>query len=298
MSVTHPPTPFPSATTPATASAPPPAGPPVPAAIRVVIAVAIVLVVALVAAVVWLLPYAFADGPRTLTEEFDGPAGSAPDPSVFSLDTGGGGWGNGELQAYTADAVALDGEGALVVTATIPRDGSQITSGRVTTKGLFSFQTGRLEARIQLPEGQGLLPAFWLQGDSVDVVGWPGSGEIDIVETPSTTATSSHHVHGPVTFTKKWSIGEGVRHDALLSEDYHVYGVNREPGLIELTIDGEVVMTVTPDDMPEGGAWVFDLPMHMLFTLAVGGDWPGDPDETTPAVAQMKIDWIRYTPVG
>jgi len=290
MSTTmHPPTP-------AVADLAPP--PRTPRAIRVLIAVAIVLVVLLISAVVWLLPFAFADGPRTLSEDFDGPAGSAPDPSVFSLDTGGGGWGNGELQEYTTDAVALDGEGALVITATIPQDGGPITSGRLTTKGSFSFQAGRLEARIKLPEGQGLLPAFWLQGDSVDVVGWPGSGEIDIVETPSTTATSSHHVHGPVTFTKKWSIGEGVRHDALLSDDYHVYGVTRGPGLIELTIDDEVVMTVTPDDMPEGGAWVFDLPMHMLFTLAVGGNWPGDPDETTPEVAEMKIDWIRFTPAG
>ncbi|WP_345751787.1 glycoside hydrolase family 16 protein [Microbacterium rhizophilus] len=264
---------------------------------RVLVAIGVVLLLVLIAAGIWVVSYLTPDGPGEFFDDFDGAAGSAPDPKIWGNDVGRGGWGNNELQEYTSDATALDGEGNLVITATIPRDGSAITSGRLTTKGKFSFQYGTLETRMKLPGGQGLLPAFWMLGDTTDVVGWPAAGEIDIVETPSTTSASSHHVHGPVSFTKKWSVGEGVRFERPLSEDYHVFGVTRSPGHIEITVDGEVAMTVDRDDIRKG-TWVFDLPMHALFSLAVGGDWPGEPDETTPEVAEMKIDWIRYTPQG
>ncbi|SFS00663.1 Beta-glucanase, GH16 family [Microbacterium sp. cf046] len=231
-----------------------------------------------------------------LFDDFDGAAGSEPNPDVWSIQTGGGGWGNEELQEYTEDAVALDGDGALVLTATVPADGGTPTSGRLTTQGKWSFGYGRLSARIKLPDGQGLLPAFWLLGDKVTTVGWPAAGEIDIVETPNTTTRSAHHLHGPTGASDHWALNEGVDMPVPLSQDFHVYTVEKRPGRVIIAIDDQVVMDVEEWDVPLPGRWVFDDPTHALFSLAVGGNWPGDPDSTTPETSEMVIDWISYTP--
>lgn len=264
---------------------------------------AIVLVVVLVlGGVWWFTGFAFLTqryGDKTpLFDDFDGPAGAKPNPQVWSIQTGGGGWGNNELQEYTQEAVQLDGEGNLVLTATVPRDGGTATSGRITTHKKWSFTFGRLSARVQLPEGQGLLPAFWLLGDNIDRVGWPAAGEVDIIETPNDTSRSIHHLHGPVGWTEKWSLNEGVDMPAPLADDFHVYTVEKLPGRIIIAIDDQVVLDVEEWDVPLTGRWVFDDPTHALFSLAVGGNWPGDPDATTPEVNEMVIDWMSYTPAG
>jgi beta-glucanase (GH16 family) len=233
---------------------------------------------------------------EVLFDDFDGPAGAKPNSDVWTIQTGGGGWGNEELQEYTEDAVALDGEGNLVLTATVPADGSTPTSGRITTNGKWSFTSGRLSARVKLPEGQGLLPAFWLLGDNVDRVGWPAAGEVDIVETPNDTSRSIHHLHGPTGLTDRWSLDEGVDAPAPLAEDFHVYTVEKREGRIILAVDDRIVMDVEEWDVPLPGRWVFDAPTHALFSLAVGGNWPGDPDATTPTENRMIIDWMSYTP--
>ena len=233
---------------------------------------------------------------RVLFDDFDGAAGAKPDPNVWSIQTGGGGWGNDELQDYTEEAVALDGKGHLVITATIPGDGGTPTSGRITSDEKWSFTFGRLSARIRLPEGQGLLPAFWLLGDSVDTVGWPAAGEIDVVETPNDTSRSIHHLHGPTGRTDKWALNEGVDMPAPLADDFHVFTVEKQPGRVVIAVDDQVVMDVEEWDVPLPGRWVFDDPAHALFSLAVGGNWPGDPDSTTPVQNEMVIDWILYTP--
>ncbi|HWI31436.1 MAG TPA: glycoside hydrolase family 16 protein [Microbacterium sp.] len=260
----------------------------------------ILVVVLVVGAVWWFTGFSFI-GPRyndssLLFDDFDGPAGAAPDRNVWSVQTGGGGWGNDELQEYTEDAVALNGEGSLVITATVPRDGSTPTSGRLTTQGKWSFGFGRLSARIKLPEGQGLLPAFWLLGDKVTTVGWPAAGEIDIIETPNTTSRSTHHLHGPSGRTGKWALNEGIDLPVSLSDDFHVYTVEKRPGRVIIAIDDQVVMDVEEWDVPLPGRWVFDDPTHALFSLAVGGNWPGDPDATTPVVNEMVIDWLSFEP--
>jgi beta-glucanase (GH16 family) len=231
-----------------------------------------------------------------LFEDFDGSAGGTPNPDVWRIQTGGGGWGNNELQEYTEDAVALDGDGNLVITATVPEDGSQPTSGRITTHGKWSFTYGRLSARIKLPEGQGLLPAFWLLGDNVDRVGWPAAGEVDIVETPNTTRRSAHHLHGPTGIADRWSLDEGYDLPVPLADDFHVYTVEKHEGRIIMAIDDQIVMDVEEWDVPIPGRWVFDAPTHALFSLAVGGNWPGDPDASTPVVNEMVIDWMSFTP--
>lgn len=264
---------------------------------------AILLVVLLVlGGLWWFTGFSFLSflGPRysdsgPLYDDFDGPAGAKPDPNVWTIQTGGGGWGNNELQEYTEDAVALDGDGNLAITAHVPAEGTP-TSGRITSQGKWSFTFGRLSARIKLPEGQGLLPAFWLLGDSIDRVGWPAAGEIDVIETPNDTSRSIHHLHGPTGLTNKWALNEGVDMPVRLADDFHVYTVEKQPGRVILAIDGQVVMDVEEWDVPIPGRWVFDDPTHALFSLAVGGNWPGDPDATTPETNRMLIDWISYTP--
>lgn len=261
---------------------------------------AIVVIALVLGGVWWFTGFSFL-GPRysdstVLFDDFEGEAGAKPNPNVWTIQTGGGGWGNDELQEYTEDAVALDGEGSLVITATIPADGSTPTSGRLTTQGQWSFGFGRLSARIKLPEGQGLLPAFWLLGDKVTTVGWPAAGEVDIIETPNTTSRSIHHLHGPTGATNKWDLSEGVDMPVPLADDFHIYSVEKQPGRVIIAIDGQVVMDVEEWDVPLPGRWVFDDPTHALFSLAVGGNWPGDPDATTPVVNEMVIDWMSFEP--
>lgn len=229
-------------------------------------------------------------------DEFDGARGTKPDPATWTIQTGAGGWGNKELQTYTTAAVQLDGAGALTLTATIGGTPAQrtYTSARITSQGKGSFTYGRLEARIKLPQGQGLLPAFWLMGENLPTVGWPAAGEIDVVETPNTTSITQHHVHAPSTTsaTAVVTVGGGENQPAPMSAGYHVYSVEKTQGRIVLGIDGRAVLTVTPSSL-RGGRWVFDQPTHALFSLAIGGVWPGPPNSTTPPVSVMSIDWLH-----
>jgi beta-glucanase (GH16 family) len=242
-----------------------------------------------------------AGGSAVCEDQFTGPAGSSPDSSVWTAAVGAGGWGNGEIQKYTASSAYLDGKSHLVIEArrTVAADGtSHWTSGRVTTQGKTSFTTGTLSARIQLPDGQGLLPAFWLMGDSVTSVGWPQCGEIDIVETPNSTLTSYSTIHGPGVQSPlaQEVAGTSVKHAVPLSAGFHVYSISRSPGHITTYIDGAVTGDVTRTTAPKQMAWVFDQPFHVIFSLAVGGSWPGNPNQSTPNVNKMVIDWVRYTP--
>ncbi len=235
-------------------------------------------------------------GDTAWTEEFDGPAGASPDAASWTAQTGAGGWGNDELQTYTADAAVLDGDGHLVITATVGADGSA-TSGRITTQTKRSFGAGTVAARIRLPDGTGLLPAFWLLGDSVDTIGWPAAGEVDVVETPFSTGTSTHLLHGGTLTapTTDAQAGGDAVHDVPLSDDFHVFAVTRTADAVTWTIDDEEVQLVDRASAPDGLRWVFTQPFHVLFSLAVGGRWPGSPDETTPAESRMVVDWVRAT---
>ena len=228
------------------------------------------------------------------SQEFDGGAGSAPDPSVWNLETGGGGWGNGELQNYTNSRSnsALDGNGNLVITARREADGSY-TSARLTSQGTYTAQYGRIEARIRIPRGQGIWPAFWMLGADLPQVGWPACGEIDVMENIGREPGSVHGtVHGP-----GYSGAEGISGTATLpsgafADDFHVYGVDWRPGSISWTVDGAVYRTVTPADLG-GDRWVFDKPFFVILNLAVGGGWPGSPDSSTRFPQQMTVDWLR-----
>lgn len=231
---------------------------------------------------------------------FDGHAGPIagnPAHAAWRFDTGGGGWGNAELQVYTDSEAnaSLDGEGNLALTAR-RAGGGEITSARLTTEGTVSYTYGRAEARISLPAGTGLHPAFWLLGSDIDAVGWPRSGEIDVIETVN--AADRFHT-GIIAPRGNLPRGQQVTADgptpAPLAGQFHNYWVERTPGRIVLGVDGITLLTATPFSLPDPTGWVFEKPFHLLLNLAVGGNWPGPVDSTTNFPATMLVDWVKVT---
>ncbi len=233
-------------------------------------------------------------------DEFDGPAGTAPNPSIWRFDTGAGGWGNAELQTYTDSRrnSALDGAGNLVITARREADGSY-TSARLTTEGTCTAQYGRIEARIRIPRGQGLWPAFWMLGADIGTVGWPACGEIDVMENVGYEPDVVHGtVHGPG-YSGAQGLSAAYRQPsgAAFADDFHVFGIDWRPGAVTWTVDGVAQRTVTRADV--GSApWVFDKPFFVVLNVAVGGSWPGSPDATTRFPQQMTVDWVRVWQLG
>ncbi|HEV2215740.1 MAG TPA: glycoside hydrolase family 16 protein [Terracidiphilus sp.] len=262
--------------------------------------------------------HSFDWGQPQWSDEFDGAAGQVPDPAKWTYQTGNeGGWGNHEIEIYCAphgenphgcDAkdpnAFLDGAGHLVLRARRNTEGKW-TSARMTTSGLKNFQYGRIEARMKLPVGQGLWPSFWMLGADFNKVGWPDSGSISVVENVSFTQRTNGlgpqmiraTIHGPRYFG-----ANGLWHDFKLPNgarvddaSFHTYGIIWSPGMVQFYIDdpANVYYVQDTNDIPAGGQWVFDHPFYMLLNLAVGGDWPGDPDASTPNPADMLVDYIR-----
>lgn len=239
----------------------------------------------------------YADGWEvTWMDEFAGPAGSPPDPRRWVYDLGGGGWGNKELQVYTQsrENVFLDGSGHLVIRA-IRRANEEYTSGRIKTLGRFAAQYGKVEARIKIPSGQGLWPAFWMLGAGIGDKGWPQCGEIDIMENIGKEPSVVHGtVHGPgYAGAGALSAQTSLRGGGRLSDDFHIYAVQWAAGEIAVFLDGVQYGRFTPASLPAGAAWVFDNPFFLLLNLAVGGEWPGVPDNETPFPSRMMVDWVK-----
>ncbi|MGV9713266.1 glycoside hydrolase family 16 protein [Gordonia sp. NPDC003424] len=231
------------------------------------------------------------------SDEFAGPAGARPDRSIWTHDVGGGGWGNDERQVYTSSTAnsRLDGEGHLVIEARKEQGG--ITSARLTTQGKFSFTYGTLSARIKMPRGGGLHPAFWLLGDDIGTVGYPASGEIDVVEFINEGSSWHTALHGPTVTATHWQqTRAGAFPGGNPGDGFHTYSVFRAPGLISMSIDGRMVSVFTAATLAAGELWVFDKPMYVLLDLAVGGRWPGPVSRSTEFPARMLVDWVRYTP--
>lgn len=239
-----------------------------------------------------------ASGPGKLSwsDEFSGAAGQKPDPSKWTYDLGAGHWGNKELETYTdqRDNVSLDGGGHLVIRAIKEADG-RFMSARLKTKGLFSFTYGRVEARMKLPRGQGMWPAFWMLGDNISKVGWPACGEVDVMESLGREPSIVHGtVHGPG-YSGKLGISAQYTLPGVpeLANDFHVYAADWTPDSIEFSIDGHVYATVKPSSLPAGTPWVYDHPFFLLLNLAVGGAWPGNPDSSTSFPQEFTIDYVR-----
>ncbi len=242
-------------------------------------------------------PLAFAEDrwQPAWSDEFDGPAGSAPDVSKWTYDLGATGWGNRELENYTDSRANsfLDGQGNLIIRAEKTADG--YTSARLKTQGKFTFNYGKAEARIRIPFGQGIWPAFWMLGANIGRVGWPRCGEADIMENIGREPATVHAtVHGP-----GYSGGHGIGRPWALpgggkfADDFHLFTVVWQTESLEFAVDGATYHQVTPKSLPIGAAWVFDAPMFLLLNLAIGGNWPGKPDATTQFPREMLVDFVR-----
>lgn len=230
----------------------------------------------------------------------------APDNTLWSYDigTGNNGWGNNELQYYTSRPENIVVEnGMLKITA--KRElylGSGYTSAKIVTKGIFEKKYGRFEARIKLPWGKGLWPAFWMLGsniqtaveipDNPNTVYWPQCGEIDIMEYLGNRPTSVFGtVHGPgysgvASISKTYTLPNN-RFD----NDFHVFGIEWGENYINYYVDDVLYNQITPDDVP--GEWVFNNSFYMILNMAVGGDLPGSPNSDTVFPQEMLVDYVR-----
>jgi beta-glucanase (GH16 family) len=237
----------------------------------------------------------------TWSDEFDGPDGSEPDPKKWILQTGGGGWGNNELEYYTARRTNSRVEkGNLVIDALQEKftgpDGvtREYTSARLKTEKLFTQKYGKFEARIRIPKGQGMWPAFWMLGDDISTAGWPACGEIDIMENVGLEPATVHGtIHGPGYSGKNPLGAPYALPSGNVADDFHVFAVEWEPKEIRFYVDGHLYETRTPADLPAGTRWVFDHPFFLILNVAVGGGWPGNPDASTKFPQEMLVDYVR-----
>jgi beta-glucanase (GH16 family) len=234
-------------------------------------------------------------------DEFDGANGSPPDKKKWLVQTGGNGWGNSELEYYTARPENIRQEnGDLVIEAirekfTGPDNVSRnYTSGRVNTSGRFAQTYGRFEARIKNPSGRGVWPAFWLLGNDFSKVGWPACGEIDIMEEIGPRGSEIRgSLHGPGysgrnSLTTTYRLPSGDFGDA-----FHVFALEWEPGVLRFYVDGHLYATKTPSDLPAGKNWVYDHPFFLVLNLAVRGDISKSADPSTVFPQRMLVDYVR-----
>jgi len=230
------------------------------------------------------------------SDEFDGPALTAPDSAKWVFDHGAGGWGNQELETYTIgrENSYLDGTGSLVIVARADAQG-QFTSARLKTQSKFAVKYGRIEARIKLPAGQGIWPAFWMMGVDAPSAGWPQCGEIDIMENIGREPSMVHAtVHGPgYSGTGGLTRSYALRGARRFADDYHVFATEWSENRIQFFVDGHLYHTVEPAALPKGAAWVFQHQFFVLLNVAVGGSWPGNPDATTALPQELRVDYVR-----
>ncbi len=243
-------------------------------------------------------------GGITWQDEFNRPAGSPVDQSKWRFDTGGGQNGNNERQYYTdsTNNAVHDGQGNLVITARKENPNNyqcyygrcEYTSARLQTASTFTQTYGRFEARIKIPRGQGIWPAFWMLGNDLGSAGWPNSGEIDIMENVGKEPNTVYGtIHGP-----GYSGAEGITGSRNigrpLADDFHTYRVDWEPNSIVWYLDGAEYFRLDPSKLG-GDRWVFDHPFFMILNVAVGGNWPGYPDYSTQFPQQMLVDYVRVS---
>jgi beta-glucanase (GH16 family) len=259
-------------------------------------------------AVVFIVSCSDSNGPEdrewklVWQDDFDGSAGQSPDSTKWDFEIGDGslyglppGWGNNQLEYATdrPENVSIDGQGNLAIVArkeSYMR--SAYTSARITTKDLFERAYGRFEARIKLPWGQGLWPAFWMLGNNIDEVSWPTCGEIDIMEFRGQETSRIHgSVHGPgysggQPVTAHYDLPNG-RFDL----DFHLFAVEWDEDGIKFFVDETHYQTITPTDV--SGEWVFDHPFYIILNLAVGGNYVGSPNASTVFPQTMLVDYVR-----
>ncbi len=236
------------------------------------------------------------------SDEFDAEAGAPINDEFWTCEVGGQGWGNNELQYYTQrpENVSHDGQGHLAIVAREenPDDYTchygicRYTSARCITRDKVEFTYGRVEARMRITYGQGVWPAFWMLGANFPSVGWPNSGEIDILENVGHEMRTVHGtVHGPG-YSGAQGIGTHYVLPEAVSNDFHVFAIDWDPGVIRWYVDGVLFNTLTVNDVAPR-EWVFDHDFFLLMNVAVGGNWPGSPNATTEFPQTLLVDYVR-----
>ncbi|MHA6529878.1 RICIN domain-containing protein [Paenibacillus sp. BAC0078] len=237
------------------------------------------------------------------SDEFNGNSGTAPDAGKWDYNIGGDGWGNNESQYYTnrRDNSYLDGNGNLIIKAIKENyGGKSYTSARLLTSGRFSQTYGKFEARIKLPYGKGIWPAFWVLGEDPNSTGWPNRGEIDIMENlghDSSTVYGTAHgtgYSGSGGIGKPYTLPNGQQ----FKDAFHVFSIEWEPTQIRWYVDGNLYHTFNKSSLSSGQTWVFDHPFFIIMNLAVGGEWPGYPDASTTFPQTMMVDYVRVYKAG
>jgi len=244
------------------------------------------------------------------SDEFDGPAGARVDNTKWSYDTadgcnggGGCGWGNDEKEYYTdgSENIALNGQGQLMIVARRAPAGltcyygpCRYTSAKITTRGKVLAAPGRVEARIKLPVGQGLWPAFWMLGHDNPTVPWPECGEIDIMENKgSQPSTTSSALHGPgysgaTPFVHEHTLARGT-----VSDDFHTFAVEWDSLHVQFFVDDTAHYRVTNVGIQQYGRSVLNQSFFLILNLAVGGKFDGDPQSDAIFPATMLVDYVR-----
>lgn len=244
-----------------------------------------------------------ADGDMTLvwSDEFNA---TQLDPEVWYFETGDGsqygltGWGNNELEWYLPDSAELD-NGVLRITA--KREASNaynFTSARINTRDRFAFKYGRIEARMKLPGGQGLWPAFWLLPQDSVYGTWAASGEIDVMEAVNLGGSGGNTVHGTIHYGGKWPdntySGGGYTVPKDATDEFHTYAFEWDESQMRWYVDG--VMYLMQNSWSTTGAGFpapFNETFYILFNVAVGGNWPGAPSSATTFPASLEVDYVR-----
>ena len=241
------------------------------------------------------------------SDEFNGAANTPPDPTKWNYDLGGGGWGNGEQETYTNSTSNSfqDGHGNLVIRALRDSSGNY-TSARLrsglttpTDTANVNWHYGKIEARIKLPFGAGVWPAFWMLGANINTVPWPGCGEIDILENFGANIDNASTIHGTIHGPNYQNTGIGAAYQLgapqTLTADYHIFSVEWAQDSMRFFVDGTNYESLTPASLPSGGQWVFNNPFFILLNLAIGGNatFLGTPTSGTPFPQEMLVDYVR-----
>jgi len=246
---------------------------------------------------------------RVWSDEFDGKAGARIDSTKWRYETADGckegicGWGNDEKEYYTdaTENIALNGQGQLMIVGRRAPAGLTChygpclyTSAKVTTRGKMLVAPGRVEARIKLPAGKGLWPAFWMLGHNSPVTPWPECGEIDVMENKgSQPTTTSSALHGPgysgaTPFAHAHTLARGT-----LSDDFHTFAVEWDSLHVQFFVDDTAHYEITRNAVEHFGKSVLDQPFFLTLNLAVGGHFDGDPQSDAIFPATMLVDYVR-----
>jgi beta-glucanase (GH16 family) len=236
------------------------------------------------------------------SDEFNGPANAQPDPAKWTYDLGNNnGWGNRELENYTKDPANahMDGKGNLVIRAVPAAQGDSpgaYTSARIKTQGLFAAGPGgRIEARVKVPRGAGMWPAFWMLGNTFNNRNWPACGEIDIMESIGREPAINHgSLHGPgysggKPMTAIYTLPGGKK----FADDFHTFAIDWTPTSVTFYVDDTAYETVHDTDIPPGTKWVYDQPFLLLLNVAVGGNFAGPVSPDTAFPQEMLVDYVR-----